>query len=132
MSDDEASNSSDRNESTATPGPVLDLNLDPQNNDWSDVLVDIAVKLELFREFSGPVLDLPVDSQPLDYFKLFFPEWMLQMFVDETNEYAKQQQRKKGANDPYWKPATMLDIRKYIYTLITFGHCYSKYHKNLK
>ncbi|KAK3764943.1 hypothetical protein RRG08_045745 [Elysia crispata] len=111
----------DSTPNSATPLPSLDLDLD-QDEEWTDELVDFADRLEPFTEFSGPVHDLPVDSGPLDYFKLFFPDSVLNMIVEETNRYAEQQQEAKGAEDVYWKPATLADIRKYIYTLITFGH----------
>ncbi|GFO33878.1 PiggyBac transposable element derived 4 [Plakobranchus ocellatus] len=77
---------------------------------------------ETFSEIVGPVHDLPVKSEPLDYFQLFFPDSLLQTFVEETNRYTEQQQAAKGTTDSYWKPATLTDIRKYIYTLITFSH----------
>ncbi|KAK3709623.1 hypothetical protein RRG08_003928 [Elysia crispata] len=94
-----------------------------QDEKWTNELVDFADRLEPWlTEFSGPVHDLPVDSGPLDYFKLFFPDSVLNMIVEETNRYAQQQQEAKGAEWMYWKPATLSDIRKYIYTLITFGH----------
>ena len=113
----------DSTPNSATPLPSLDLDLDlDQDEEWTDELVDFADRLEPFTEFSGPVHDLPVDSGPLDYFKLFFPDSVLNMIVEETNRYAEQQQEAKGAQDVYWKPATLADIRKYIYTLITFGH----------
>ena len=113
MSDDEEQDS-DQDSSS--------LDLANSGEDWTDVLVDVTDKLEPFSEFSGPVHDLPTDSQPLDYFKLFFPIDILERMVTETNRYAEQQQQLKGARAAYWKSATLSDIRKYIYTLVTFGH----------
>ena len=84
------------------------LDLANSGEDWTDVLVDVTDKLEPFSEFSGPLHDLPTDSQPLDYFKLFFPIDILERMVTETNRYAEQQQQLKGARDAYWKPATFL------------------------
>ena len=86
------------------------LDLANSGEDTTDVLVDVTDKLEPFSEFSGPVHDLPTDSQPLDYYKLFFPIDILERIVTETNRYAEQQQQLKGARDAYWKPATLSDI----------------------
>ncbi|GFS03597.1 PiggyBac transposable element-derived protein 4-like [Elysia marginata] len=110
------SSSSSQPRPASTPSPDMDLEVE-----WSDTLVDFADDLAAFTEFVGPAHDLPTDSLPIDYFQLFFPDTLLQTFVAETNLYANQQQALKGV-DVYWKPVNLMDMRKYIYTLITFGH----------
>ena len=42
-----------------------------------------------FEEFVGPTHDLPVGSQPIDFFKLFVDDEFLELLVNETNRYAK-------------------------------------------
>ena len=99
--------------------PSTSASTEKNNENWSDDLTNVTV--EEFTEYSGPVHDLPPDSEPLDYFKLFFTDGLIDMIVLETNKYAEQQQVSKGQRDPYWKPVTADDIYKYIYTLIVFG-----------
>ncbi|GFO06445.1 PiggyBac transposable element-derived protein 4-like [Plakobranchus ocellatus] len=102
---------------SAASSPSLDLDLgleSEQQQQWTYILVDFAHNLEPFSEFVGPVHDLPVKSEPLDFFQLFFRDSLLRTFAKETNRYAEQQQAAKGTTDSYWKPATLTDIRKHI------------------
>lgn len=61
------------------------------DEEWSSNLSTVTDKIEPFTEYAGPVHDLPEDSDPLEYFKLFFPTSMIELFVEETNKYAEQQ-----------------------------------------
>lgn len=44
---------------------------------------------EPFEQFVGPTHDLPEDSEPIDFFNLFFDDEFYNVLVTETNRYAK-------------------------------------------
>nr|XP_032816367.1 piggyBac transposable element-derived protein 4-like [Petromyzon marinus]XP_032816368.1 piggyBac transposable element-derived protein 4-like [Petromyzon marinus] len=56
--------------------------------EWTRTLQPDAVQLEEFQGSPGPVHALPAGSQPLDYFKLFLTDEMLDRIVTETNRHA--------------------------------------------
>ncbi|KAK6962850.1 piggyBac transposable element-derived protein 3 [Biomphalaria glabrata] len=68
----------------------------------------------------GGIHCLPDSSTPLDYFRLFIDDDIINMIVEQTNLYAEQQQRNKGP-DKYWKPVDQDDIVRFIYINMYFG-----------
>ena len=54
---------------------------------WQEVnpASDTAPTLLQFNETTGPNLDLPTNSQPIDFFTQLFDSVVLQHLVDETN-----------------------------------------------
>ncbi|KAI8767593.1 piggyBac transposable element-derived protein 3 [Biomphalaria glabrata] len=73
-----------------------------------------------FEEEIGGIHGLPDSSTPLDYFKLFIDDDIIDMIVEQTNLYAEQQQRNKGP-DKYWKPVDQDDIVRFVYINMYFG-----------
>jgi hypothetical protein len=69
-----------------TSGSFEDCN----GSGWQKVGVrDVGPKRHDFTVTStGPKINLTVESNPYDYFKLFLTENLVQGFVDETNRYA--------------------------------------------
>ncbi|KAK3800746.1 hypothetical protein RRG08_003151 [Elysia crispata] len=79
---------------SATPLPSKDLDLD-QDEEWTDELVDFADRLEPFTEFSFLVHDLPVVSGLLDYFKLFFPDSVLNMISGKPTDMRSNSKKQR-------------------------------------
>lgn len=97
------------------PGPSGD----GANRGWSEDLHDVYV--HEFTQYSGPVVDLTEESEPIDVFELFFQPAFYEQIANETNRYAEQRQAHAGRVDKNWKPVTSDDIRKFIYVNLMFG-----------
>ena len=78
----------------------------PNNNieTWSDNLTSVTDKLNAFEDVDGGIHSLSIDCSPIDYFRLFINDEMIELMVTETNRYAEQQQQIKGRIDTQWKP----------------------------
>lgn len=68
LSDEEGN--SDNDQGLDLPGTSGDS--DRHNTDQRrDLLTNVTERVKPFTEISGPIHDLPEDSQPIDYFKPF-------------------------------------------------------------
>ena len=68
---------------------------------------------------SRGVLVNTLNFEPVDYFKLFFPETVFKLMSVETNRYADSFLARSGQLPPYsrfreWKPTTVEEIKGFI------------------
>ena len=104
-SDDDSIGDDSDNEATPTENFPWSANLNP-------------VEIDMFTSGVGPNLDnvnVEYQSQPLEFFKLFFPDNLIEIIADQTNLYAAQ----RNANN--FTPVTVSDIQTFIYINMMFG-----------
>ena len=83
---------------------------------WNDDLK--PVEIEMFTERVGPRTEnfaLNHDSEPIQYFSLFFPDTLIETIAEQTNLYATQKK------DLSFKPVTSQDIQTFLYINMMFG-----------
>ena len=77
------------------PGGDVDEAVDDMTEiPWSENDRDIVV--EEFTERTGPQVLLPLNSQEIDYFKLFFTYSLIDKLVEETNTFARLKGTQSG------------------------------------
>ncbi|KAK3772906.1 hypothetical protein RRG08_024090 [Elysia crispata] len=72
----------------------------------------------MFTERVGPRTEnfaLNHDSEPIQYFSLFFPDTLIETIAEQTNLYATQKK------DLSFKPVTSQDIQTFLYINMMFG-----------
>lgn len=73
----------------------------------------------------GPAVILDEDSGPIDYFKLFLTDEIIQLMVIETNRNAQQvfssQRISRGSRFSSWEPITKDDMGKFMGLLLWMG-----------
>lgn len=79
-----------------------------------------------YHETPGPKHCPPVDSRPIDYFRLFFTESLLGIFVTETNRYANQVIQSLPETSPRsrkndWIPVSLNEMMAFIAVIINMG-----------
>ena len=91
--------------------------MDPYESDW----------LQDFTRRRGVLVDTD-DYEPLDYFKLFFPDGAFQLLCDQTNQYATQY---IDGPVPFpthsrfrkWEATTVSEMQAYVALQIAMGLC---------
>ncbi|XP_078730671.1 uncharacterized protein LOC144945910 isoform X2 [Lampetra fluviatilis] len=86
---------------------------------WSRELRDVVVAP--FTESAGPNHGLPLDASVLDYFMLFWPDRLIDVFTQETNRYAEQKIAESGKADPLWSPTTSREMKAFFAVAIMMG-----------
>ncbi|XP_061426844.1 uncharacterized protein LOC133354203 isoform X2 [Lethenteron reissneri] len=86
---------------------------------WSRELRDVVVAP--FTESAGPSHGLPLDASVLDYFMLFWPDRLIDVFTQETNRYAEQKIAESGKADPLWSPTTSREMKAFFAVAIMMG-----------
>ena len=86
--------------------------------DWSTHLRNVSDGD--FKENVGVFHDLEVGAEPLQYFQLFFPDYVFLMIATETNRYAEEVQEEKGA-DSKWRPTTTQEMKLYTAVNVMMG-----------
>ena len=118
------SESSDSDDDSDIDGPSTSTKHTGTGMEWSDQLSNVTEKMGAFTEYEGGLHDLPIDSLPLDYFKLFVTDKCIEDFVIQTNLYAEQQLTNQSGSRTSaikWSPVNADEINKYIYINIMFG-----------
>lgn len=79
-------------------------------------------------EFTGnPGLQLPVpdNARPIDFFKMYFTEEMIELLVEETNRFAKQyldsQQLKAKSRSLQWKEVNSSEMKVFMAIIFAMG-----------
>ncbi|XP_059162842.1 piggyBac transposable element-derived protein 4-like [Physella acuta] len=105
-------------------GDEVSLDVDNPSYNWSDDLN--PVEIEMFTSGVGPNMgdiNLNYKSQPIDFFKLFFSDELLELIANQTNLYAVQASAKN------FTPVSMIDVSTFIYINMMFGiHKLPAYH----
>lgn len=85
---------------------------DPGNGDrWENQRPDLP-KRPFSGPAPGPTVDLDPDSTEWDFFELFFPMFLIEMIVSQTNLYARQRQRVKP--DPTWREIVAEEMKAWL------------------
>ena len=84
---------------------------DNEEERTSDV-EDVVVKD--FNKLTGPTTNLSAAKTAGDFFKLVFPEDLIELIVNETNRNAEQKQQQAGSVDKDWTPVNNRDIEAYL------------------
>lgn len=71
--------------------------------------------IPLFERKAVPRSKYTHKSQPIDVFNDFFPDYVIEIIVEQTNRYAHQK------NSRNWSPVTSQDIKAYLGVLIMMG-----------
>ncbi|XP_061763246.1 piggyBac transposable element-derived protein 4-like [Nerophis ophidion] len=82
---------------------------------------DQAIAIEPFTAASGPQHALGEDADTRDYFRVLFPDSLLEHMVEQTNNYALYRQRRSGKADPHWHPTHAREMRAYVGLNILMG-----------
>ncbi|XP_054259947.1 piggyBac transposable element-derived protein 4-like [Macrosteles quadrilineatus] len=100
-----------------------------QLSDWVDVTDNDpgpSHTIPIYSVSAGPVLPAAFDSEsePIDYFKLFFNDNIFDLICTETNLYANK--RKAQCNSPRgrintWKDITPVELKAFFATIINMG-----------
>jgi len=121
--DESATDSDVNDQAIALPAdtamPVYDWqnypDIDPWESSW----------LPNFQKCRGVLVDT-TDFQPLQYFKLFFPDSVFELMSSETNRYADQFFESRAVLSPKsrfrnWKPTTPEEMKGFIALHIEMG-----------
>lgn len=84
---------------------------------WSKHLT--AISTDPFSEDVGAKHNLPVGSEPIDFFNLLIPEAFLATIAEQTNIYAEEKQSEK--RDPQWFPVTVEEVKLFLAIGIMMG-----------
>lgn len=82
---------------------------------------DQPISIEEFTASTGPRHALGDKADSRDYFRLLFPDTLLEHIVEHTNNYALYRQRKSGKLDPHWRPTDLREMQAYIGLNILMG-----------
>lgn len=99
------------------------------NSDWEDVgLTDSNSRPNShfpFNETVGPKHIPSTAKDPIDFFKLFFTDQLLNMFVRETNRYAQQSMSNQNISRKSrlhaWVPVTKDEMQTFIVVIFNMG-----------
>uniref|UniRef100_A0A8D3BVI7 Si:ch211-130m23.5 n=1 Tax=Scophthalmus maximus TaxID=52904 RepID=A0A8D3BVI7_SCOMX len=82
---------------------------------------DQLIAIEPFAAASGPQHSLGDDADTRDYFRILFPDSLLEHMVEQTNNYALYRQRRSGKSDPHWHPTDAREMSAYVGLNILMG-----------
>lgn len=126
----ESENNSDSQESSddeVDENQIEHLILSTPNNSQSNwkAVTGTNQKNFNFMGNSGPLVILDEDMGPMDYFKLFCTDEIIQLMVIETNRNAQQflntQQITRGSRFSFWQPINQNDMEKFMGLLMWMG-----------
>ena len=136
--DSDSDNSVPNNSDDIEVSSVSSSNLSESDNDdasvrynykpnWTRTFTDFTVPY--FAQAVGPELPADFDvttATPLDYFKLFIPDQVFEMMVENTNKYVDWSVNRKRAVDPnyvekHWTDTSVEEMKAYFGLNILFG-----------
>lgn len=92
-------------------------------DDWVDD--DEEPKVFDFTANAGIKHNIPAGANPLDYFKLFIDDEIVQQIVTETNKYAvhlKNNDNSANSRLKHWKDTNSKEITEFLSLLMLMGH----------
>lgn len=122
----ESDSDSDSHESSDDENPedqILPTSINNQSK-WNPVTGTKQNNFN-FTGNSGPLVILDEDIGPMDYFKLFFTDEIIELMVIETNRNAQQflntQRVSRGSRFSFWQPINKNDMEKFMGLLLWMG-----------
>ena len=88
-----------------------DISDDRQVN-WSVNDRTPRAKLDFDGPEPGPTTDLGPDCNEWDFVELFFPVFLIELMVGQTNLFARQKQISKP--DQFWRPVVFHELKAWI------------------
>ncbi|XP_050061687.1 piggyBac transposable element-derived protein 5-like [Aphis gossypii] len=123
----ENENNSDSQESSDDEDQIENQTLPTSNNrksNWNIVTGTNQKNFNLTGN-SGPLVILDEDIGPMDYFKLFLTDNIIELMVIETNRNAQQflntQKITRGSRFSFWQPINKNDMEKFMGLLMWMG-----------
>jgi len=123
----ESENNSDSQESSNDDDQIEDQTLPTSNNNqskWNTVTGNNQKNFN-FTANSGPLVILDENIGPMNYFKLFFTDEIIELMVIETNRNAQQylntQRISSGSRFSFWQPINKNDMEKLMGLLLWMG-----------
>lgn len=103
--------------------------VNPDDSDWDDVSESSPPTFQHgfdFFERPGPKHIPPATKEPVDFFKLFFTDFLVNIFATETNRYARQFLGRPNNISPTsrlnsWVPVTGSEILAFIVVIFNMG-----------
>jgi hypothetical protein len=99
-------------------------NVQPLQSTWNTVSGNYQKHFNFIGN-SGPLVILDECSGPIDFFKLFLTDEIIQLMVIETNRNAQQmlssQKISRGSRFSSWKPITKVEIEHFLGLLLWMG-----------
>ncbi|XP_026819540.1 piggyBac transposable element-derived protein 4-like [Rhopalosiphum maidis] len=123
----ENENNSDSQESSDDEDQIENQILPISNNSQSNwnTVTGTNQKNFNFTGNSGPLVILDEDIGPMDYFKLFLTDNIIELMVIETNRNAQQflntQTITRGSRFSFWQPINKNDMEKFMGLLMWMG-----------